>query len=348
MCPLTVDKVQRPAYVPLELVDKLGEWFKYVKELHLVGVGEPTLSPSLWRALEWTKGLEDTTIHLFTNGLLLDDDKIDKIIDSKVTLINFSCDAATKETYKKIRGGDFNRLTTHIRRFRQRREAYGKDLPQISMNMTLMKENIAELPAFVELAASLGAEVISFWPMSPPNSDIDWTVERDGWKFVYEDQWLGHIPEFSNRMVRLAIEKIRTTSLKHYLDPTIRITFPEERPALKEGVQAPKEGQIQEEKGDGHLAQAPESVTVRDCIRPWSELMVLSTGVVRTCWFQGAEPGVGNLNHSSLEEIWNGPIIQELRRDLSQGKIHPLCANAQCVYVAGSKREDDAEKGSAP
>ena len=48
-------------------------------------------------------------IRIHSNGLLINKTISDKIIQSEVTWIGISMDAATPDTYKKIRGGNFDK-----------------------------------------------------------------------------------------------------------------------------------------------------------------------------------------------------------------------------------------------
>lgn len=59
--------------------------------------------------------------------------------------------------------------------------------------------------------------------------------------------------------------------------------------------------------------------------------MVTADGSVRPCCFASGQ--LGNLNESSIEDIWNGPGAIELRRFIKADKIHPMCAGAPCKFV---------------
>ena len=58
-------------------------------------------------------------INFQTNGLLLNHNRLKELHDISIQTnvkysFNFSVDAVTKETYKKVRGGDFDRLIDNI------------------------------------------------------------------------------------------------------------------------------------------------------------------------------------------------------------------------------------------
>jgi hypothetical protein len=73
--------------------------------------------------------------------------------------------------------------------------------------MTLMRENIEELPAFVDLAVDLGVDGIVFWQLRGFDQAHGWRTTRQGWQFVYEAQLLTHCPELAHRMIQAAVQR---------------------------------------------------------------------------------------------------------------------------------------------
>lgn len=79
-------------------------------------------------------------------------------------------------------------------------------------------------------------------------------------------------------------------------------------------------------------------ITEDSCTCPWDWVMVTADGVVRPCCY--AKDSVGNLNEQSLEEIWNGRPMLELRYFIDQNQLHSICRDAACTYAqakAGTK-----------
>ncbi|NUB08636.1 hypothetical protein FW320_20945 [Azospirillum sp. Vi22] len=71
----------------------------------------------------------------------------------------------------------------------------------------------------------------------------------------------------------------------------------------------------------------------RQCTAPWTWLQIMTDGSVRPCCF--SKRNIGNLQNNSIEDIWNGESIKELRRYIGQDRIHPLCHNAPCKFIQG-------------
>lgn len=100
-------------------------------------------------------------INLYTNGLPLSARTARAMVESGVvSSINFSIDAATKATYAKVRGGDFDKLLAKIRMLSEMKGERSASLPAISVSFVAMADTVEELPDFVTLAASLGATTV--------------------------------------------------------------------------------------------------------------------------------------------------------------------------------------------
>ena len=66
------------------------------------------------------------------------------------------------------------------------------------------------------------------------------------------------------------------------------------------------------------------------CAAPWRGLHINPRGDVKTCC-AGDPNMLGNLNTQSIEKILHGPIMQEIRQSIRQGKPHTYCYN--CVQA---------------
>lgn len=71
-------------------------------------------------------------------------------------------------------------------------------------------------------------------------------------------------------------------------------------------------------------------MSTRNCIFPWHWAVVTNDGDVLPCSHGSAS--VGNLKDGTLEQIWNGPMMQEVRGAILEGRVHPVCACAECPF----------------
>lgn len=112
--------------------------------------------------LDYVTGL-GIAVHIDTNGAYLTDERIAKIMASKVDAVSISIDAATNETYQTIRIGapHLDTIFDAAARLVEARARHGRDRNMvISLGFTLMRSNIHELPLFVERAARAGVDSI--------------------------------------------------------------------------------------------------------------------------------------------------------------------------------------------
>jgi radical SAM protein with 4Fe4S-binding SPASM domain len=105
-----------------KLINEISENENYCKYIRYTGEGEPLLHPRLLDILEYAKNNTKTTLTITTNGQLLTEKIIAKIL-SYIDIFDISIDAFSEETYEKIRvGGKFkivkenvNNLIKHIK-----------------------------------------------------------------------------------------------------------------------------------------------------------------------------------------------------------------------------------------
>jgi MoaA/NifB/PqqE/SkfB family radical SAM enzyme len=61
------------------------------------------------------------------------------------------------------------------------------------------------------------------------------------------------------------------------------------------------------------------------CVLPWIHLSVQPDGKVLPCCASPWDRPAGNLHDSTLEQVWNSPVMRELRRDMLDGTPNPRC-----------------------
>jgi hypothetical protein len=130
--------------------------------LRLGMTGEPLLIDDIDRyvAISAEAGLKD--ISLITNGQWLTYGLSTRLIKAGLTRLMISVDAATPETYAKVRpGGDFGLLTENITNFLKARSDLSSRLPLLRLSFVVMDQNRDELTAFREKFSPL-ADYLAF------------------------------------------------------------------------------------------------------------------------------------------------------------------------------------------
>jgi len=148
------DKVRGDSQLLQKEIAEVGDLLPGVRELFLTGNGDPFArsdTRDLMLNLDSSR-YPDLRINLLTNGLLLPK-YWDRIRHVNFGCLNISCDAATGKTYEAIRlGGKWQDLLQTLELIGGARERFSYRM----LNMTVMKENYREIPAFVELASRYG------------------------------------------------------------------------------------------------------------------------------------------------------------------------------------------------
>ena len=224
MCPHAVGKVARPKHLPVDVVEKLRGALSTVETVQLHGIGEPLFSPAFWRTLDRLSDSTAEFVSFNSNFTILKDEQIEGLLKSRLHMVNVSLDAATPETYAKIRGYDFDKVIDNLRRFLAQRDNLGLKIPKVYINMTLMLANIDEASAFVRMGHELGVDKVCFWHL---NSGSDYSIDRDGWTFDYKDQMLVEHPALSNRRIREALTQAKALGMAVYLDANKEVYFEE-------------------------------------------------------------------------------------------------------------------------
>ena len=151
------------------LTDKIlrSGYLERAKGLTMASMGEVFYSPHYRRLLN--TGLQCQNIDILSNGTLLNRENW-RLLDKKYTTINLriSVDAATAETYQKLRGGNFEQLLENLTMLGNLRRQ-GK-IKRFHLNFLVQRDNYREMVNFVKLGQQLHVDQIDFQWM------CDWGV----------------------------------------------------------------------------------------------------------------------------------------------------------------------------
>ena len=68
-----------------------------------------------------------------------------------------------------------------------------------------------------------------------------------------------------------------------------------------------------------------DSISKTFCILPWIHMNTWPNGNVYPCCLTDWREDIGNLKDNTLEELWNGDTMKDIRRHMLQGKKHNSC-----------------------
>lgn len=160
-------KSRRPKGVmDLDLLDGiLDQVSAIVDTVDLSFDGEPFLHPG------WADCVESCHRHgirpmLETNAMLLDESLSRELLKVGVASITFSIDAATPETYFRLKPlGDYGRVVANVERFLRLAKRGGSKKPYIQIQFVRTPENTGEAEAFLTRWRGKGADAVHVKPM---------------------------------------------------------------------------------------------------------------------------------------------------------------------------------------
>ena len=127
----------KPAYLDFKLFKKIvDEISNYEVDLvRFTGDGEPLLHKDIVQMLKYAKFKIKGKINLTTNGLLLNEETSEFLLNLPVDFIDISIDAFTEEKYNLIRrGGDFKKLMSNVDKLIELKSVH-KSPTKIMVNM---------------------------------------------------------------------------------------------------------------------------------------------------------------------------------------------------------------------
>src|SRR5512136_70435 len=121
------------------------------------GLGEPLLHPEFLDMVREVKRL-DAPVEAITNGLLLDEARIEALIDVALDTLWVSIDGATPDCYADVRrDGDLPRVIANLERLRDLKIQKRVKRPLLGISFVAMRRNLAELPEVLRLEHGVGA-----------------------------------------------------------------------------------------------------------------------------------------------------------------------------------------------
>lgn len=306
-------------FLPREAFDRLcTEVFPWSSSLHIGFGGEPTLAPDFGYFIERGRDCGQA-IDLTTNGTRLDRPGLAATLARCVRRLQVSIDAATQETYERIRlGSSWSHLRANLDLLASARAQQSSDeRMHLSLVFVLMRSNLHELPAFVELAAQIGAQSVRGQHVIPT------TPEGRG-------ETLVETPDRYDEVRALAEQRARELGVEFDAPPPY---------VHRQGVASPFDA--------GHeLPAAPAAPGPLDCRLPVQQLFVTYEGTVLPCCNPHATMKLraGDLRTDSFDAIWNNSAYRALRSSLRSGDLHPICASCAIVRRSAPAVPEDPER----
>jgi MoaA/NifB/PqqE/SkfB family radical SAM enzyme len=157
MCPQRGQDMSIPVLDFERIKDKISS--KNLTSVIIQG-GEPLYMSAAIAAFKYYGG-KGCDVSFLTNGTIMNSDIATMVVDYS-SKFQVSLNAATKETHEKVNKGSlFEKVLANIAAVRKKADELGKPI-EIILHMTIVPENIHEVPLFIQKAKSFGADSLDF------------------------------------------------------------------------------------------------------------------------------------------------------------------------------------------
>lgn len=179
----TTDYFDAKKWVGVDMIRKLVDDVRAIKPdqdpitFHMGELDEPALHPNLVKIVEMLRSIPNSTVHITSNGNIFSEKLARGLINAGLQSIQFSVDAQTAETYKKIRGGKLSKVQSNVKRFLDLRRELGKD---VYVNICIIDQEGAtgEIEDFKVYWRKAGASSVSVYRLFKPDNEnsAKWVV----------------------------------------------------------------------------------------------------------------------------------------------------------------------------
>jgi radical SAM protein with 4Fe4S-binding SPASM domain len=146
-CFVTEGMTREDGFMDLELFKKVIDESPGLEHLCMHNWGEPLLHKDIFRMIDYAKAAGIAWVVMNTNGTLLTDKIIQRIVDSGLDIIRFSIDGSA-ETFKKIRGVELDKIERNIIKLKKAKELHRPDLA-MGVVFTVEEETQSDVDAYI-------------------------------------------------------------------------------------------------------------------------------------------------------------------------------------------------------
>lgn len=318
--------------LPYKTAKEVMENYPYMERLVWLG-GEVFLYKHFEEMFDEACKWNNLKQQIITNGYVLNEKWMNKIIKAENTELTFSIDGVTKEVYEEIRqGSNFERVVENVKYIMKLKKELGikKD---IRMNSVIMKTNYKQIYDLLDFAKELGFNQLSLMALhfdSAPNENIFYgeTRDQEALNFVYKA-----IPVLKERAKQYNIDL-------DILLPCGDESF-EEVVAKQDNTEIKKEEEPKQEENKVEVKKEIKETKVEEpkdlivpinrvcCKMPWNYMMICDNGNVLLTG--SCVKRIGNIYENSINEIWNSSVAQEYRKLMIEKKFPEDMCRTECT-----------------
>ena len=302
-CPLTFSPQEDARQLSFDEFRALADQFPDLRRAVMQGIGEPLLNRDLARMIGHLKG-RGVYVVFNTNATLLTGRRQVELIESGLDELRVSIDGSTPETYLKVRGiPAFDRVVANLTEMVDARRELGAATPRLSFWVTGLRENLAELPGVVELAARIGVDEVYLQRLTFWGEGL--AVAEQSVYHGYREQAEAIVSAAERRAAALGVG------------------------FRGAGAVSPRESLVDQVAGEEPW---------RACSRPLRLAYVTARGTALPCCiapFTDApyeEITLGNYLRDGVQAVWGGELYRRFRRQLYSSEPPASCRNCGVAW----------------
>jgi MoaA/NifB/PqqE/SkfB family radical SAM enzyme len=291
------------AFMPVHEFRRIVEGFPALDHLHLQGLGEPMMHPQFFEMIEWAAA-RGVRVSTNSNLTLVSQRRARLCVDSGLAELHVSLDAASAPIYERIRvGARFDKVLRNLRRVLAARQAAGSAM-RVRIVMVLMRDNLAELPALVTLAADEGVGEVFVQQLCHDFAEHELPAHYRPMRLFVDGQQIGGVDGGS---VEAAFAAARAIATERGVD-----------------LRLPRRGP--REIVPGRLR----------CDWPWTGAYVSYRGDSMPCCMVGTpdRASFGNMVREQPAEVWRNAAYQAFRAGLREDRPAAVCRS--CAIYRGT------------
>ena len=314
--------------MPMATYHRLIEGLRNVPTLRTFsfwGIGEPLMHPGIVEMVRMASGLKVKT-EIITNGMLLNKETAEGLVDAGLDTIIVSVDGASAEAFSDIRGGAvLTHVKENVNRLQAIRQARRTSKPEIGIQFVVMKRNLGELAGLRLLAKDIGATFIILSNLLPYTPELS--------KEILYWLWAGSSYQSSRSPYNPELILPRIEPRREALQPLIGL--------LEHHWLAPPPLPYRE-GASGYCQFVGEGAVAIGHTGDVSPCVPLMHSY--TCYIRGREKRfrryvLGNLGGQDIMDIWNGDEYVQYRKRLLEFDFPP-CTDCAGCEMAESNEED--------
>lgn len=266
-----------------------------LKQVKLVGGGEPFMHPHIFEVIKYIKNKDaNIAIDINTNFSMVGENEVDRLFELGVDSLTVSLWAGSPGIYLATHPNQsedvFQKIRKSLKYISKLKKEMGIGKPFIRIHNVIMNINYKDLNRMLEFGFDVGADAIQFVPVDPVKGKTDTLLLNDKEKDELLDNLYNINKLYNPKDFRYSLDDGNCIALSDFDGFIQRI----ERLNIKSGA-------YDEEK----IGQMP-------CYVGWLFARIMTTGNVVPCC-KGHKMVLGNVYKNSFRNIWNSKKYREFR-----------------------------------